>query len=332
MFYIYEKKLSLLIILLIFSTAPFTLVADDYSTPKNGNLTTKTNKRYAPNQVISYEDYSILDKHNISFKYNRIYRLSDDPKTVNIKSRTINSDIVWIDDDTYVILTGNSESYPHGILGDNIESTGFQIYRNHKLIVEYKLPKERVFETLRPLIADIITDHSGVEIILTSSDINNGSRVDIFSLNGELLTSSEPIGRGFRWLHILGVMTLNKSKKPYLSIVKTPHIGGVLELLSWNGKKLITDTSLKNVSTHKIGSDNLNMALLLSHKDNKDSLIIVPAMDYRTLLFIIFKESGLEVIKKVELPGILSTNLFFDHSEKPSIWLGLTNGKIVQVK
>lgn len=310
---------------------PLNIFGDDYSTPLDGNLTIKLENPFIPDNITTYSDYTILDEHNISFKYSRIYRHIDRPDSIELHDKTINSDVVWVDDETYIILTGNSNSYPHNILGDSIESTGFKVYRNDKLYLEYNLPIGRVFETLRPLVADIILDNTGVEIILTSSDINNGSRVDVFSLSGELLSSSEPIGRGFRWLHVLGVMTQGEFNKPYLSIVKTPHIGGILELLSWNGKELSVEASAYNLSTHKIGSDNLNMALQLSFKDNMNSLIIVPSRDFRTILIITYRDKRLEVLRRIPLPGILSTNLFFDNNENPSIWFALTNGKIVQL-
>lgn len=320
---------KLISIILLF--IPIKAFGYDYSTPNNGNLTIDVINPFFPNNVTTYSDYTILKQKGFSYKFNRIYRFNETPETVELASRTINSDITWIDNETYVILTGNSESYPHGILGDIIESNGFHIYRKDRLLVKYQLPKDRVFETLRPLIADLIPEHDGVEIILTSSDKRSGSRVDAFSLKGELLTSSKPIGQGFRWLHIIGVMSLGKSNTPYLSVVKTPHIGGVLELLYWNGNELTIEASLDNISTHKIGSDNLNMALQLSSLEPHKSLIIVPTMDFKTILFISLVNKRLKIVKRIELPGILSTNLFFELSETPSIWLGLTNGKIVNI-
>lgn len=320
--------LNILIILLL----PLKLFGYDYSTPLDGNLTVELDKTFYPQKLKSYSDHSILDELGITFKNSRIYRQSVNIKEIDSDSRTLNTDVVWIDEKTYVILTGNTDRYPHNILGDKIESTGFHIYRDDKLILDYKLPEKRVFETLRPLVADIIPENSGVEIILTSSDINEGSRVDIFSIQGKHITSSKPIGRGFRWLHILGVMSLGNSNKPYLSLVKTPHIGGVLELLSWNGKELEVKASVNNVSTHKIGSDNLNMALQLSFKSNKQSQIIIPSMDFRTLLVFNYRDNRFKVIRRIKLPSVLNSNLFYDQTDGPSIWFSLTDGQIIQLK
>jgi hypothetical protein len=300
------------------------------STPRDGNLYIEAFD-FSGNRTEVYSDHKVLEKRELLFGNNRIYASDREQKIDVYKNQTPGSDIVWIDEVTSVVLTGSTSDYPHGILGDRIESTGFAVYRDNNLISKYELPKGRVYETLRATVAELILENEGQEIILTSSDHFNGSRVDVYSLSGELLGVSDSIGRGFRWLHVLGVAEFSDTDEKYLAIVKTPHIGGRLELLHWNGQALETVSAFNNVSTHRIGSANLNMAMLLNMDNSAGAEILIPTMDFRTLLVIKYVGGRLKEVDRFELPGVLSTNIFYDKGYHAYLWLGLNNGKIVRI-
>jgi hypothetical protein len=307
------------------------VTAQDYSTPQNGNLYIEGSIEFSPNRMEIYPNAEVLKKQNLVLEENRIYSNTIERRNIVNTNKTKGSDKVWINQERYVILTGNSAEYPHGILGDSIESTGFEVYDGENLIVKYELPKGRVFETLRATIAEIVSENKGKEIILTSSDKENGSRVDIYSQSGELLGVSSPIGRGFRWLHILGVGRFDNSNNQYIAIVKTPHIGGKFEMLSWRDGSLKSEALIDGVSTHKIGSDNLNMGLLIDTDAYGSSEIIVPSQNYRNLLIIKFSNKRLKVLRKFELSSAIVTNLYYDNAGTPSVWFALDNGKVVRI-
>ena len=310
----------------------FLLFGQDFSTPEDGNLFIDLASPFIPGQMEVYENAAVLIEGHLILANDRIYGKAQNRINIDNTERTLNTDIAWINDESYVVLTGESQNYPHGILGDKVESRGFEVYTRGLLAGKYELPDNRVFETLRPLIADIIPDNPGEEIILTSSNIDEGARVEVYSQKGEFIGNSDPIGRGYRWLHILGAAAFNETPKKYIAIVKTPHIKGSLELLYWNGESLESEVSLSsNLSTHHIGSSNLNMALLLNMDSRNGSELLIPSSDFRKLLVIKYSGKELKVIRTFELPGRISSNIYFDNADPPSIWIGLSNGMIVRI-
>lgn len=230
-----------------------------------------------------------------------------------------------------VVLTGNSSEYPHGILGDTVESKGFSIYRGETLLHTYTLPAGSVFETLRPLIADIVPEHPGEELILTTSDREKGAKIQVFSLEGELLGESQAIGKAFRWLHILAAAPFYPAAGIQLAIVKTPHIGGILELYAWEKHGLQKTLSFPGVSTHKIGSDNLNMAIAAFIDTKPGAELLLPTQNFQNLLLITFHTGKPEVLQTIPLQGSLQTNIFSLRGGDPSIWVGTDLNKLVKL-
>jgi hypothetical protein len=301
----------------------------DPSTPIDGNLYIETTGSFLPKEIIVYSDDSILHKRNILKVDGRLFSGKRADTGINIGNRTSSSDISWIDSDTFAVLTGNSDRYSHGILGDRIEATGFAVYQSGSLTADFELPYSMVFETLRALIADVIPENPGAEVVLTSSNRVDGSRIEIYSQEGNFLGNSEAIGLGFRWLHIIAVASFPGDPKPYIAIVKTPHINGVLELYQWNSTKLVKRASLRNVSTHQIGSDNLNMALVINMDRLPGPEFLIPSYDFRSLVVIKYSNNVLYEMKRFDLPGRISTNLYLDNTDSNSVWVGLENGKII---
>lgn len=302
----------------------------DLSTPRNGNLFAETERPFRPDRMTVFKAASWVNP-NIQMVGGRLIQRNINSDIPLVENRTPNTDIIWIDDSKFIVLTGETGSYAHGILGDRIESTGFAIYQGEDPIIEYELPEGRVFETLRPLIEDIVPENPGAEIIITSSDDVVGSRVEVYSLEGKFLGSSQPIGKAFRWLHVIGATSFGDPQKKYVVQVRTPHIGGTLELLSWDGQSLEVEASFRKVSTHKIGSDNLNMALIMGTKGSADAELYVPSFDFRSLLVIGFSNGLLVEKRKFDLPQRLSTNILFDGSSPPSLWMGTTDGSIISI-
>ena len=322
-----KTKISLLI-LIIFTSS---LHADDPSTPNDGNLYIAQEGTFHPERITIYHNNQILTDYQLTLDHNRIIKKNDVPSSTLPENATTGSNMAWINEKSYVILTGSSSRYQHGILGDTIESTGFEIYKNNSLTAKYELQYEEVFETLRPLTADVVLENPGPEIILTTSNQYTGSRIEIYSLNGILLGASDPIGRSYRWLHIIAAAPFGNNDKPAIAVVKTPHINGTLELYIWNGKKLSVEAALTDVSTHQIGSDNLNMALVMDLDGRTSPELLVPSVNFSQLYVIKYQNKKLRVIRTFDLPAQLATNILYTYTGEPSIWMGLTNGQIVRL-
>jgi hypothetical protein len=309
------------------------LYAADPSTPPDGNLFFKKTFIFAKAKQETYYNTSFVNKYNIKIENNRIY--SDLNRIMfNISSEldlTKDFDPVITKEGYTVVLTGNSNRYAHGILGDKNEATGFVVLKNGKIISSYKLEGSRVFETLRPLAADITADNPGQEIILTSSDSKSGARIDVFSINGRLLGSSPSIGQGYRWMHLLAVAPFGPEKQMEVALVRTPHIGGILEFYRWDEKSLFKTASLSGISTHTIGSNNLNKAIAADFTGDNGAELLVPSDDFRSLKIVKRVNAGIRILQTIQLPGRLNTNiLLLNNGNGASIWIGIDNGSFIK--
>jgi hypothetical protein len=195
----------------------------------------------------------------------------------------------------------------------------------------FELPGDSVFETLRPTIVDLIPENRGEEILLTVSDSNSGSRISVFSLEGKLLGSSDPIGRGFRWLHLLAAAEFGIDNVKSIAVVRTPHIGGIIQFYEWYGNRLVMVTSQGNLSTHQIGSDNLNMALASDFDGVDGAELILPTNNYTELVVVKLEDGAIRIIDRFKLPGRLKTNIYFDGESPSSILVGVESGEFVNI-
>ena len=132
-----------------------------------------------------------------------------------------------------MVLATPTGRYAHGVLGDKLEASELLAVDRHTLKVEYRLslPTPFVFEDweARPL-----TDDKREVLALVRSSVQGGAALVIVGLTDEALTvlaAGPDFGQPFRWL---APMTDSKA----LYAVHTPHIGGVLNLYTWNGQTL----------------------------------------------------------------------------------------------
>jgi hypothetical protein len=116
-----------------------------------------------------------------------------------------------------------------------------------------------------------------------------------------------------------------------VALVRTPHIGGILEFYRWNGKSLFRTASLAGISTHTIGSNNLNKALAVDFTGDKGTEILVPSDDFRSLKLVKRVKAGTSIIQTIQLPARLKTNiLLLDNGHEAAIWMGLDDGSFIK--
>ena len=177
-----------------------------------------------------------------------LYRLKTDPLIDGRILQNVKGQIL--------VLTGSSKKYNHGILGDTKEADGFAIIDTDKKPAvrhEFFLKGNNVFETLMPVWTDINLDNKK-EIILTKSDSRSGAQLQIYTEDGKLIASSDPIGKGFRWMHLIAAAGFGPGGEIEITAVRTPHIGGVLEYYRMKDGKLRVVHKRAGYSTHRIGS------------------------------------------------------------------------------
>lgn len=153
--------------------------------------------------------------------------------------------------------------YDHGILGDAIEAGALLVGDGEGRQYQLVLPERSVFEDITPRLVDLDGDGRN-EIVTIRTDLSAGAAVAIYELaDGELRerAATAPLGQPHRWLSIAAIADFTADPGLEIAIVKTPHIGGVLEILSLRGPNLRSVRPPQGgVSTHFIGSRQLSLA------------------------------------------------------------------------
>ena len=155
-----------------------------------------------------------------------------------------------------LFLSDPTESYTHGVLGDSLEATGITLVQTHpevSVLTTISIPAPDVIEGIYPIWADMNIDGE-LEIIVTLSNAQDGARIVAFHEDGSIAAEGPAIGTGYRWRHQLMVAPFGAAGKTLLAVIRTPHIGGVVEFYRLHGDKLEIVNTVDGFSTHTIGS------------------------------------------------------------------------------
>ena len=247
-------------------------------------------------------------------------------------------------DGAWVILSSPTERYAHGILGDRLEGSTISVVRpaekepstngRAKTIVDLS---PQVAEERGVLLYDVDADGQD-EIITILSDTALGSRVVAFELNGSVSAEGDPIGQGFRWRHLIGAGPLGPAGQPAVAVVRTPHIGGTLEYLSYTPMtgttglervdsvpiaSLIVAEGRYGYSSHSIGSQNLGDAVLANVNGGERVEVILPTQSRDVIVAVGRIVGGSEEVWRFELGARLTSNLSVAQE-----WVGQRSGGV----
>jgi hypothetical protein len=209
------------------------------------------------------------------------------------------------DPEVLALVSPSTDRYQHGVLGDATEATAMVALERHSLKVlwRYDLPKPFVFEDimLRP-----IKLGTRDQLVVVRSGPNGGAALAVLGLSaGKLdLIAGSDFGQPNRWLNpLVGYGEIYA--------VHTPHIGGILNRYSLqNGtlsntliNTLSNAAQLEGVSSHSIGSRNLESAMVIA-----PGKLIVPNQSHNQLNAITCL-SSCTINQKFDLAARYSSNL-----------------------
>ncbi len=234
------------------------------------------------------------------------------PATADSPSDAVADSVVTADGTTRAWLTGATERYRHGILGDATEAATLTMQQGDAQPVSFVLPPDSVFEDLRVRLVDL-NDDSAVEAIVVRSYINAGSALAVFSLfDGQvgLLDEAPPIGRPSRWLNPAGAADFDGDGAIEVAYVETPHIGGTLRYFELTPDGLVQDAAVSGFSNHAIGSREQGLAAVVDW--NRDGVADLAIPDARRGSLRVVTIAGGEVAQLASIanPAAIATAIF----------------------
>jgi hypothetical protein len=277
-------------------------------------------KNFYTNPIITDQPYHILSitpEGNISVK-NEL----DEEVAVN----AINDGRIVADGEGLVyILTGPTDEYTHGILGDKYEASSITVLDSRdgfNMVSRIDIRAGTVIESLYPIVYDIDGDKKN-EIIVTLSNSTVGAWIAVFGLRGNLIMEGPPVGTGNRWRHHIAVAPFGPDGELEFTDVLTPHIGGVVEFYRFKDDQLEKAASMGGYSSHKIGSRNLDTALAGDFDDDDRFEILIPDQGFSKLGLVKHTINGAVVLFEMEAGGEINTNISSAADSSGHLLLGI---------
>lgn len=208
----------------------------------------------------------------------------------------------------YNLPTGR---YGHSVLGDAVEAGGVVLVATRgglRTVAQIEFSSPLVGEGIMPLWEDWDGDGRR-DIIVTLSDDAHGARVAAFAEDGALLGLGEAFSQGFRWRHQLAFAPFASDGIEELVVVRTPHIGGIVEFYRRRGAEMERVAQLDGYTSHVIGTRNLDMALAGDFDGDGALELLLPNQALTHLGAVGRRGDEARLIWQVELGGRATTNL-----------------------
>jgi len=231
-------------------------------------------------------------------------------------------------------LTGSTDRYRHGILGDDIEASGLAVIDNSGKRYNLELDHDSVFEDRKVRIVDLDNDGQE-ELIVVRSYVNSGGALAVYGIrNNKLIQLAETpsIGLRNRWLNPAVVADIDNDGELEISYVETPHIGGTLHVLALRNNQLIYKYKSKPTSNHGIGSRIQEMSAAVDWNNDGFVDIAVPNARRTGIKIFSYAKGEAQEIANIELGDEIRTAIVasdLNKDKKPELVLGLFNGELL---
>ncbi|WP_319509023.1 hypothetical protein [uncultured Methanolobus sp.] len=238
------------------------------------------------------------------------------------------------EDERILLLTGPTEDYKHGVLGDSVEASSVTLVETAttpSIAKVIDVPEGDVVEGIAPIWTDF--DGDGIrEILVTLSNAEDGARLVVFDEDGNIIASGPAAGNGYRWRHQIAVAPFGPQGEIEIADVLTPHIGGTVEFYQLNEDELTVMSGLSGYSSHMPGSRDLDMAIAGNFDNDTLLELLVPTQDFMELTVMEHNEKGIHVQGHLLLGGVLNTNIAAVTLANNSVAIGVgTDEEIIRI-
>ena len=192
-------------------------------------------------------------------------------------------------------LVAPTMRYDHGALGDAVEAGGLLLRLREGGERRLLLPENQVFEDLQPRLADLDGDGED-EVIVVRSSLDSGALLTVYGLVDDelrLIAEGERRLQRHRWLNPIGAADFDGDGVVEVAYVETPHIGGILRIVSLQDGALVEEASWAGFSNHVIGSRELGLSAILDFDEDGLPEIFLPSARRRSLR--VLRYSGGEI-------------------------------------
>ncbi len=231
-------------------------------------------------------------------------------------------------------LTGSTNRYSHGILGDEIEASGLAVIDRAGKRYSLELDKNSVFEDRKVRIADLDKDGQE-ELIVVRSYLDSGAALSVYGIrNNKLILIAEipSIGTSNRWLNPAIVADVDNDGELEIAYVETPHIGGILHVLALRKNKLVYKYRSTSTSNHGIGSRVQELAAAVDWNGDGVIDIAVPNANRLKMKIFSYAKDKAQELETIDLGNkILSAVVASDlnRDKKPELVFALFNGELI---
>lgn len=227
-----------------------------------------------------------------------------------------------------------TDRYGHGVLGDRIEAGALTVVDHAGRRYKADLASSFVFEDLTPRLADIDGDGSA-EVVTIQSRLDAGAAIAIYGLRGGRLieiAATEPIGTPNRWLNIAGIADFTGDGRADIALVKTPHIGGRLEIWTFRSGSLRRLGFAEGFSNHAIGSTELGLSAIADANNDGVLDLALPDASRTALRIVTARDGEIRPIATAPVGAKIGTAIgVLALQGRPIFLIGLEDGKAIAI-